>query len=492
MSDLLAERVLLFAGEAFAASALVMALAWLGAGAKRASLRHLVWAAAFGALIVLPLLALLVPGAVVFTLAAPAVPPALAADLTATTMTPPPPESFSFSMDDAAYALIAVWLAGVVLIALRHALAAFLLHRLRRDSDEHPFDASELPPGRYDLRLSRGAHGPLTWGVLRPVVLLPNAAQFWPHERLQAVLRHESAHVARRDGLSQLLACVTCALYWPNPLVWLGARALRREAEIAADDAVIASGMTPSDYAGELLAMARAFRGDGLAAALSMAAPSALPARVKSILAATSSRSGVTSMDVLKMAAIAVLTAGALVAARPSLAQDAPSPPPAAEATPAATPIPPVPPVPPMDVEAPPAPPAGVDSPDQVVRIIRLDDTHHGHAMQRVQSEIVMTGPDMHDAMARVAPDIARAMADFKAHEAEVRRIEAMRPQLNAEIKQALAEARAQIALVSDEAIRAKAEAALARAQAGIDRAAEGEFHHHGHTIIMRDGDGAK
>ena len=485
MSDLISERVLLFAGEALTVSALAMTLAWLAAGARRASLRHLVWTAAFAALILVPLLALLVPGAVVVTLAAP--PAAISIDgpatyLPAAYVTPPPaPESFSFG--DAATALISIWLTGVVLIALRHALAAFLLYRLRQGSDEHPFDASELPAlaRGCELRLSHGAHGPLTWGVLRPVVLLPNAAQFWPHERLQAVLRHEFAHVARRDGLSQMLAAIASALYWPNPLVWLGARALAREAEIAADDAVIASGMTPSDYAGELLAMARAFRGDHLTAALSMAAPSALPARVKSILAATQTRSGVTSMDVLKMSAVVLLATGALVAARPSLAQGAApvSPVLAAPATPATPqevatpPVPPqeaVPPTPPVDVDAPPAPPAHPGMPD-IVRIVRLHDMHNGHVMRRVRSEIVMTGPEMHDAMARMKPEMDRALAEARAQ---------------------IAEARAQIAMVHDDVIRAKADAALARAQARIDKAAAGGLHDDSRTIIMRDDDGDK
>ncbi|HEY0106470.1 MAG TPA: M56 family metallopeptidase, partial [Rhizomicrobium sp.] len=323
MSAFLADRVLLVAGEALLASILVMTLAFLAARAKSASRRHLVWAASFAALVLLAVLAAFVPGAVVHSVPAPQVvsgaddaPPAPAA------FAPPAPQIVSFGRGDIALALVVLWLAGVALIGLRHLLAALILQALRRDSDAHPFDASELPPlargRRCELRLSRGARGPVTWGALRPVVLLPNQAQFWPYERLQAVLRHEFAHVRRHDGLSQMLACMACALYWPNPLVWYGARVLRREAEIAADDAVIASGMVPSDYAGELLHMAKEFRAGGLSAALSMAAPSALPARVQSILAPTQQRSGVTSMDVVKIAAIVLLASGVLAAARPS------------------------------------------------------------------------------------------------------------------------------------------------------------------------------
>ena len=480
MSELFALRVLLFAGEALAASGVLMALGWLGGGAKRASLRHLAWAASFAALLALPLFAVFVPGVVVLTFPAPVV--EMTADVAAAPLpaavSAPAPSGWHFGIGDAAMVLIGIWIAGVVLIALRHAVAAVLLWLLRRDSIEHPFDASELPSAasrlHYDLRLSRGARGPLTWGVLRPVILLPNAAALWPHDRLQAVLRHEFAHVARRDGLSQMLALAACALYWPNPLVWLGARTLRREAEIAADDAVIASGMAPSDYAGELLGMATEFRATAISGALAMAAPSALPARVQAILAPTPHRSGVSSMDVVKMAAVALLTTGVLAAAHPSLAQDAPPAPPvpvamatppvapATPATPATEPAPPAP-------AAAPTPPIPVEGTGRIVRVWRIRGAHGHNTQARI--EIDGTDSEIRAAMARVNPEIARVVAEVRAHDIATRRIVMMRPQIDSEVKAALAEARAQLAQIDDKAIRAKVDAALARAQARIDHA---------------------
>ena len=69
--SLLAWRMALLAGECLAGGSLILLLAWLAARAAhhRASLRHLIWACAFGALLVLPLLAVLLPSRDVIALA---------------------------------------------------------------------------------------------------------------------------------------------------------------------------------------------------------------------------------------------------------------------------------------------------------------------------------------------------------------------------------------------------------------------------------------
>ncbi|HEY1633089.1 MAG TPA: M56 family metallopeptidase [Rhizomicrobium sp.] len=500
MSELLALRVFLVVGELFAASALVMALAWLASFRSTASLRHLIWSAAFGALLLLPALAALLPGRFVLTLPTRIIPagiPTGPIDVSVLATTAPQPQSFQIGMPQIAWALIALWLGGIALIVLRSVVASVVLWIMRRNSVDNPFDPSELPElasgRRYELRVSRGEHGPVTWGVFRPVVLLPNKALYWPGERLHAALLHELAHVHRRDSLTQMLSFIACALYWPNPFVWLGARALRREAEMAADDAVLVSGMAPSTYAGELLHIAAEFRARGLSPMpLFMAAPSSLASRLQSVLTPTRHRSGVTSMDVLKMTAVALLATSALVAARPSLAQDEPPvpPAPAAEmaAPPAEMPTPPAPPALPAvaDMPTPPTPPSAVVNVDPNVRVIRIENMRHGKKHSRVE---FISNDDrvVEDTMANVRPEIDRAIAEVKAHQTEIRRIQEMRPQIDAEIRKAMAEARAQLAQINDVKIRARVDEALARAQAKIERAHLNEMRREERTTDSND-----
>ena len=138
------------------------------------------------------------------------------------------------------------------------------------------------------VRLLEGARHamPMSWGLVRPRLLLPRGAEHWPAGRLDAVLLHELAHIRRRDCLTQALAEVAWALHWPNPFAWLAVTRLRAEREHACDDLVLAAGARPSDYADELLALSLELRGAPGAslAALAMARPSGLRDRLRAVL----------------------------------------------------------------------------------------------------------------------------------------------------------------------------------------------------------------
>ncbi|MEX2284394.1 MAG: M56 family metallopeptidase, partial [Gemmatimonadota bacterium] len=72
--------------------------------------------------------------------------------------------------------------------------------------------------------------------ILRPVVLLPVAAEHWAMDDVHAVLVHEFAHVSRHDLLINLIGDVASALYWCNPAVWVAVGRLKAESESACDD----------------------------------------------------------------------------------------------------------------------------------------------------------------------------------------------------------------------------------------------------------------
>ena len=126
----------------------------------------------------------------------------------------------------------------------------------------------------------------MTWGLRRPVILVPPGSSKWSEETKRSVLLHEMGHIRRGDCLMHLLARFVCVLYWFHPLVWLAARQWRKTSEQAANDMVLSSNVAPPDYAQCLVGIASQMRGTRLFAqvALPMATPSELEGRVVAIL----------------------------------------------------------------------------------------------------------------------------------------------------------------------------------------------------------------
>ena len=150
------------------------------------------------------------------------------------------------------------------------------------------------------VRLSNAVTVPMVWGLFRPVILLPADAEDWQPERRRAVLLHELAHIQRQDWLIQIIAQITCAVYWFNPFVWLAARQLRVEAERACDDHVLNAGYQSTDYAQHLLDIVRNVKAlrSVSRATVAMVRQSKIEGRLRTILAEHRNRRPVTKVVV--------------------------------------------------------------------------------------------------------------------------------------------------------------------------------------------------
>lgn len=227
-------------------------------------------------------------------------------------------------------AFLSLWVVGVVMVAFQGLFAAVGIGLIRRRSVKAAFESLNLPEmatrvglkRAWELRVSTTTTPPaaMTWGFVRPVVLLPQDSVTWPDERTEAVLLHELAHVRRGDSLSQLLAFSVCALFWFHPAIWLCARRMRAEAEAAADDTVLLSGITPSTYAAELLRFAAQLgrqRQPFTRLGVSMLKQAKIEARIESIVDPSRHRAGVTPGEARK-AVVFGLFLLLLVSLRPS------------------------------------------------------------------------------------------------------------------------------------------------------------------------------
>jgi beta-lactamase regulating signal transducer with metallopeptidase domain len=196
--------------------------------------------------------------------------------------------------------LIALWALGAAAVLLRLAAGTIIVARLARrgariDDGGWLSLAQRLANTlriQRPLILLRGNRlgVPVTWGIVYPIVLLPDDADEWPEERRRYVLVHEMAHVKRLDALTQLLGQLALAVFWFNPLVWIANRRLQLEREHACDDYVLRHGTQPSTYAADLLQMVQSLgtpahrSAQPAFAALAMARRSEFEGRMLSIL----------------------------------------------------------------------------------------------------------------------------------------------------------------------------------------------------------------
>jgi len=277
---------------------------------QSASVRHRVWAAGILSSLALPVLTLLLPGwhsaalggAAVFwgpahrtgTMSVLEDLPAMIVNASATS------PLFSRLVG----VLLLIWLTGFLLSVLR--LASGLSRLGRRSAgamlelrDEWQFlvvELSKMLKIRRPVRLLRSHNPvamPLTWGIFRPLVILPASATEWQEERRRMVLLHELAHVARHDWCFQMCAELARSFYWFHPLAWSAAARLRQESERACDDAVLNCGIGASEYAIQLLDLARTLenREASWSVAVAIARPSSLERRFIAMLNPSINRS---------------------------------------------------------------------------------------------------------------------------------------------------------------------------------------------------------
>ena len=161
------------------------------------------------------------------------------------TLTPP-------VSSDWPYNLIVAWAISAAAIAVAWAIARRRLvsAALKAGSVASPRERSALSAARHRLGLrtsvdiirSTICEAPAVVRIIRPVVVLPDGGcDALDDAELESLLRHECAHVARRDNLVGLFESAMLAAFWFHPLVWIAQRAIATAREEACDEIAAAS-----------------------------------------------------------------------------------------------------------------------------------------------------------------------------------------------------------------------------------------------------------
>jgi beta-lactamase regulating signal transducer with metallopeptidase domain len=156
--------------------------------------------------------------------------------------------------------ILAFWLLGTAILAMRLLVAHCRMARLRKTAIPAEPEAQALChelARRMRLLLpgvlrSPFLSSPCVDGLRRPAILLPEDAE----QHLHDTFVHELAHLGRRDGLWNLIRQLATAALWVQPLLWVLSRRVEETAEEVCDDFVVAFGADRGRYAGYLLELA--------------------------------------------------------------------------------------------------------------------------------------------------------------------------------------------------------------------------------------------
>jgi beta-lactamase regulating signal transducer with metallopeptidase domain len=196
---------------------------------------------------------------------------------------------------------------------------------------------------KADLKLCPVQASPVALGFLHPMILLPEECANSPETpEIEHILRHELAHVRRRDDWANLAQSFIQAALFFHPGVWWISKRLSLEREIACDDYVLRLGAGPRAYALLLADLAGRLKRQDLVLAQGVSSSkSQLQQRINMILnthrntspGLAKARLGFVTASAALIALIALYSAPRVVLAQPPTAT------PAVPATPAAASI---------------------------------------------------------------------------------------------------------------------------------------------------------
>lgn len=152
----------------------------------------------------------------------------------------PVPEQYSWLKD----VVFLIWLAAAVSIAFRILIRHIRSRRIYKlslpicEKTAVEWLNTHRSLRKVTLRQSELVGTPLTYGILRPVILLPSKIRF-SREEFLCIMEHEWIHIRWQDVLVKYVLYLTVCIYWFHPMVWAMAVLLNRDMEMSCDEEVI-------------------------------------------------------------------------------------------------------------------------------------------------------------------------------------------------------------------------------------------------------------
>ena len=186
--------------------------------------------------------------------------------------------------------LSVIWLAGLLLCFGFFAVSYIKCYREFRFSLPVENDILEAWKEKHPLKRSLSIRqtetiaAPLSYGVIRPVILMPKNTEWKNIYQLRYVLEHEYVHIRRLDMLTKLIMIAAVCIHWFNPLVWVMYILFNGDLELSCDETVVRRfGMDiKSVYATALISMEE--KKSGLTPLCNSFSKNAIEERIRAIM----------------------------------------------------------------------------------------------------------------------------------------------------------------------------------------------------------------
>jgi beta-lactamase regulating signal transducer with metallopeptidase domain len=190
-------------------------------------------------------------------------PPAQATDASATLPTGFAERMYNYFTEHAPL-IVSIWLFVILLMLIKMMAELAYLQKLRNQKVFQPAENWKEMVQRLGAEFSVSkpvtllesalAKTPVVVGFFKPVILMPLSllSNFSP-EQIEAILRHELAHIRRNDYIVNMVQSVAEIIFFFNPSVWWISSLIRDEREHCCDELAINGNMNKRVFVEALL-----------------------------------------------------------------------------------------------------------------------------------------------------------------------------------------------------------------------------------------------
>lgn len=205
---------------------------------------------------------------------------------------------------------LVIWLAGMALCAAFFAIS-YLRCRLEFSTSlpiyndfvenwlkEHPLNRPVC------VRQSDKISTPLTYGIFKPVILVPKKTDWEDTKQLQYIFLHEYVHIRRFDAAAKLVSASALCVHWFNPFVWAMYALFNRDIELACDESVVRQSGEASKKDYSLMLIGMEAKKSGLLPFCNNFSRNSIEERISAIMKTKKTTIGIFIISIIVIAAI--------------------------------------------------------------------------------------------------------------------------------------------------------------------------------------------